>query len=122
MTREQRIRESRERRERETARRNAERTATSLHLQSGGRFIYRPKGRRMVTVAYRRNDDGTLSYGAVIFKKDSPSEQYSKSVLRQQALERLSTAPVTVETPKVDHVGELDHYVRRCLPKHGCHS
>lgn len=95
---------------------------TQEHLANGGRIVRQRKGRRVITIAYRENEDGTLNYGATIFQKQSPSEQWTKDGQRQIAIDRLVENPVTVPAPEVDHVGELDRYVRRCLVDHGCYS
>ena len=62
----------------------------------GGRIAqFRGSRKRRITVAYRRNDDGTLSYGGVIFRPVG-NESWDKKGHTQTAINRLILSPVTI--------------------------
>jgi hypothetical protein len=94
---------------------------TQEHLENGGRIVRQRKGRRVITIAYRENDDGTIDYGATIFQKQTPNEQWTKDGQRQIAIDRLTKNPVTVPSPGL-RPAETDQYVRKCLVDHGCYD
>lgn len=99
---------------------------TQEFLQSGGRIVRQRKGRRVITIAYEYQQKGDLIvYGATIFRKEHPTEQWSKAGQRQIAIDRFIRSPVFVYRPKgcPRFAGrEMDHFVRKCLLVHGCQS
>lgn len=91
-------------------------------LQSGGRIVRQRKGRRVITIAYRR-DGNVIEYGATIFRRENPNDHWTKAGQRQIAIDRLESRPVRVEVPdEFDHLGQQDHFVRKCLVDHGCEA
>lgn len=90
-------------------------------LQSGGRIVRQRQGRRMITIAYRKNGD-YIDYGATIFRKDSPREQWSRKGQNQIAMNRLQHSPVRIPQKRFDHIGQQDEYVRRALLDYGCYG
>ena len=95
---------------------------TQEFLQSGGRIVRQRKGRRVITIAYQRKGD-QIVYGATIFRKERPTEQWSKAGQRQIAIDRLVRSPVVVQAARnFESMREMDHFVRKCLLVHGCQS
>lgn len=56
---------------------------------------------RIIVVAYSYDKTSQqVSYGAAIFKKESPSETFQKALLRNTACKRLELRPVTFTSQK----------------------
>lgn len=65
-------------------------------------YFYFRNSRYNVTVAYRRNDDGTASYGASFCR---PTDQFVKSMGRKIAEGRLINNDVKVFNPPISRLG-----------------
>lgn len=59
-------------------------------------YFYHRTSHYNVTVAYRRNNDGTVSYGASFCR---PTDSFSKSLGREIATGRLDIAFPTIANP-----------------------
>lgn len=90
-------------------------------LNLGGRIFRRRQGRRTITVAYSRSEDGFIHYGATIHQQNSPREQFNRKAHNQTAVDRFEHAAVSVpDIPDVERVEQRDDYVRQQLLTHGC--
>lgn len=68
---------------------------TNTFVSSGGRIAhFREAGGRIVTIAYKQSADGSIQYGATIYRKDSDS--WVRKQQNQTAVTRATTAPVII--------------------------
>jgi hypothetical protein len=74
---------------------------------------------RRITIVYTCNDDGIVRYGASIFKKEKPSDSYSKKGHRHTAMARFLKKPVEVELKNTSDQDYVENKLRSCLFKYG---
>lgn len=89
---------------------NMEATQTSTHkyfitYQNEPHYQDFDKAKRNICMTYTINEDGTVSYGAAIFRKQSKQEKCVKRSIRETAIKRLQKKPVTIQ---VKHDGVLN--------------
>jgi hypothetical protein len=53
------------------------------------------EARRVICMTFKTKPDGTIQYGAAIFKREFPNERLSKKALRKTAIDRLAIRPIT---------------------------
>jgi len=90
------------------------------------RYFYRREDQkrlgkeRIITVAYRHNQDtGETSYGATIFRKDSPSDTFSKKTHRGTANSRLDKRPVIITIDGAATLDEVEDEIRSAIRTYG---
>lgn len=52
------------------------------------------KAKRVICMAYEYNDDGTVKFGACVFRRQAPKEKFVKKDIRHTAEERLINWPL----------------------------
>ena len=65
-------------------------------LSQGGRIVRERKGRRTITIAYTRTEDG-IRYGATVHKRENTRDQWNRKSNNQIAIDRFNSDPVNVE-------------------------
>lgn len=85
----------------------------------GGRIAqFRGSRKRRITVAYRRNDDETITYGGVIFLPVG-NESWDKKGHTQTAINRLMVSPVTIPDDPEWTTVERQKQVRLAMARFG---
>jgi hypothetical protein len=57
------------------------------------------EARRVICMAYECSEDGTVKYGACVFRKENPTEKCRKKDIRTKAQERLTKWPLKFKVP-----------------------
>jgi hypothetical protein len=93
------------------------------HIQNGGRIFRRRQGRRIITVAWRR-DGEKIRYGAVIYRQDPDAPNtYNRVGHNLTAINRLNEHCVSIPAPEsVSHISQIDDYIRKAMLTLGCRS